>query len=178
METSLVLIESPGGHFASVTRWEHPEKGIAESRSVQTMQLCSLGQGTVSPRSIVPRCPRVLQVLPTMFDNSKVPNSRSPSYRHCWKHLQHPGTATAWNSVPWGHCPLSQRSKLHRLDLHSDAGTVNDVAKRLCRSNCHYYAMKISNLSNKSFYNPHFQTLDKSGYSSFNEISFLVKKYL
>ena len=35
-------------------------------RSGQTMQLCSLGQGTVSPWSIVPRCPRVLQVLPTM----------------------------------------------------------------------------------------------------------------
>ena len=35
-------------------------------RSVQTMQLCSLGQGTVSPWSLVSRCPRVLQVLPTM----------------------------------------------------------------------------------------------------------------
>ena len=39
------------------------------SRSVQTMQLCSLGQGTVCPWSIVPRCPRVLQVLPTMSDS-------------------------------------------------------------------------------------------------------------
>ena len=38
-------------------------------RSVQAMQLCSLGQGTVSPWSIVPRCPRVLQVLPTMSDS-------------------------------------------------------------------------------------------------------------
>ena len=36
------------------------------------MQLCSLGQGTVSPRNIVPRCPRVLQVLPTMSDSSQV----------------------------------------------------------------------------------------------------------
>ena len=38
-------------------------------RSVQTMQLCSLGQGTVSPWSIFPRCPRVLQVFPTMSDS-------------------------------------------------------------------------------------------------------------
>ena len=36
------------------------------------MQFCSLGQGTVSPWSIVPRCPRVLQVLPTMSDSSQV----------------------------------------------------------------------------------------------------------
>ena len=41
-------------------------------RSVQTMQLCSLGQGKVSPSSIVPRCPRVLQVLPTMSNSSQV----------------------------------------------------------------------------------------------------------
>ena len=38
-------------------------------RSVQTMQICSLGQGTVSPWSIVPRCSRMLQVLPTMSDS-------------------------------------------------------------------------------------------------------------
>ena len=38
-------------------------------RSVQTIQLCSMGQGTVSPWSIVPRCPRVLQVLPTTSDS-------------------------------------------------------------------------------------------------------------
>ena len=42
------------------------------SRSVQTMQLCSLGQGTVSQWSIVPRCPRMLQVPPTMSDSSQV----------------------------------------------------------------------------------------------------------
>ena len=35
------------------------------------MQLCSLGQGAVSPWSIVPRCPRVLLVLPTMSDSSQ-----------------------------------------------------------------------------------------------------------
>ena len=34
--------------------------------------------------------------------------------RHCWKHLQQPGTA--WNNAPCGHCPLSQGAKLHRLD--------------------------------------------------------------
>ena len=33
------------------------------------MQLCSLAQGTMPPWSIVPRCPRVLQVLPTMSDS-------------------------------------------------------------------------------------------------------------
>ena len=33
------------------------------------MQLCPLGQGTVSKWSIVPRCPSVLQVLPTMSDS-------------------------------------------------------------------------------------------------------------
>ena len=38
-------------------------------RSVQTMQLFSLGQGTVSLWSIVPLCPRVLQKLPTMSDS-------------------------------------------------------------------------------------------------------------
>ena len=38
-------------------------------RSVQTMQLCSLGQGTVSPWSIVPSCLRVLLELPTMSDS-------------------------------------------------------------------------------------------------------------
>ena len=32
------------------------------------MQLFSLGQGPVSPWSIVPPCPRVLQMLPTMSD--------------------------------------------------------------------------------------------------------------
>ena len=37
--------------------------------SVQTMQLCSLGQGTVSPWTILPRCPRVLLVLPTMSNS-------------------------------------------------------------------------------------------------------------
>ena len=42
------------------------------SRSVQTMQLCSLGQGTVSPWSIVPRCPRMLHVPPTMSGSSQV----------------------------------------------------------------------------------------------------------
>ena len=36
------------------------------------MQLFSLGQGTVSPWNIVPRCPRVLLVLPTMSDSSQV----------------------------------------------------------------------------------------------------------
>ena len=34
-----------------------------------TMQLCSLEQGTVSPWSIVPRCPRELLVLPTVSDS-------------------------------------------------------------------------------------------------------------
>ena len=38
----------------------------------------------------------------------------SGAIRHCWKHLQHNGTA--WNNVSWGHCPLSQGAKLHRLD--------------------------------------------------------------
>ena len=38
-------------------------------RSVQTMQLCSLGQRTMSPWNIVPHCPRVLQVLPSMPDS-------------------------------------------------------------------------------------------------------------
>ena len=37
-----------------------------------------------------------------------------PAIRHCWKHMQHPGTA--WNNAPWGHCPLSQGEKFHRLD--------------------------------------------------------------
>ena len=37
-----------------------------------------------------------------------------PAIRHCWQHLQHTGTAL--NNAPWGHCPLSQRAKLHRLD--------------------------------------------------------------
>ena len=83
--------------------------------SVLTMQLCSLGQGTVSPWSIVPRCPRVLLILPTMSDSfPSVPSLAVPATRHCWKHLQHPGTAR--NNDPWGHCPLSQGAKLHRLD--------------------------------------------------------------
>ena len=80
------------------------------------MQIFSLGQGTVSPWSIVPRCPRVLLVLPTMSDSSQlsVPSPAVPAIRHCWKHLQDPGTA--WNNAPWGHCPLPQGAKLHRLD--------------------------------------------------------------
>ena len=42
-------------------------------------------------------------------------NSRAvPAIRHCWKDLQLPGTA--WKKAPWGHYPLSQGAKLHRLD--------------------------------------------------------------
>ena len=52
-------------------------------RSVQTMQLFSLGQGTVSRLNIVPRCLRVLLVLPTMLDSSQVSQSRSPSVQQC-----------------------------------------------------------------------------------------------
>ena len=45
-----------------------PKIGGLVLRSVQTMQLCSMKQGTVSPWSIAPRCLKVLQVFPTMSD--------------------------------------------------------------------------------------------------------------
>ena len=35
--------------------------------------------------------------------------------RHCWKHLQHPGTA--WNNAPWGHCPTNEQSCIVWTDL-------------------------------------------------------------
>ena len=70
-----------------------------------------LGTRDSVPMDVVPRCPRVLKVLPTM---SECPNSRIPSYPTLLEAL-----ATPWDSVeqrPWGHCPLSQGAKLHRLD--------------------------------------------------------------
>ena len=57
------------------------------------MQLCSLGQGTVSQWSIVPRCPRVLQVFPTVSDSSQI-SSSNPSYPTLLEAL-----ATPWDSV-------------------------------------------------------------------------------
>ena len=48
------------------------------------------------------------------WSGGRLPPPPSNNIRHCWKHLQYPGTA--WNNAPRGHCPLSQREKLHRLD--------------------------------------------------------------
>ena len=57
-------------------------------------------------------------IVPTMSDSWDFRDlGHLGAIRHCWKHLQQPGTA--WNNVPWGHCPLSQGAKLHRLDRPS-----------------------------------------------------------
>ena len=57
--------------------------------------------GTLSPWSIVPRCPRALQVIPTMSYSWDCDTGYLEAIRHCWKHLQRPGTA--WNNALWGH---------------------------------------------------------------------------
>ena len=45
----------------------------------------------------------------------KCPNSRSPSYPTLLEVLSTPWDRVGQNA-PWGHCPLSQGAKLHRLD--------------------------------------------------------------
>ena len=88
---------------------------LTELRSVQTMQLFSLEQGTVSQWSIVPRCPRVLQVLPTMWDSSQVSQlSHSDIVGTTCNTLGHRGTMLHGDTVP------CQGAKLHRLDRPLD----------------------------------------------------------
>ena len=75
------------------------------------MQLCPLGQGTVSHEALSHAVP-VLQVLPKMSNILQVSKTLLEAL------------ATPWDSVgqcPMGHCPLSQGEKLHRLDslLHA-----------------------------------------------------------
>ena len=84
-----------------------------------TLLLVTRDSVTVSPWSIVPRCLRVLLVLQTMSDSwiPSVPSLAVPAIRHCWKHLQNPGTA--WNDAPWGHCPKEQ-SCIVWTDLYGD----------------------------------------------------------
>ena len=48
-------------------------------RSVQTMQLCSMKQGSVPPWCSTPRCFRMLQVFPTMSDCESCENTASCS---------------------------------------------------------------------------------------------------
>ena len=85
-------------------------------RCVQTMLLCSLGQGAVSPWTIVPRCPRVLQMLPTMSDSSLVSQllqSQLPDIvGSTCNTLGQRGTMLHGE----GTLPLVPRAKLHRLN--------------------------------------------------------------
>ena len=63
-------------------------------RSVQTMQLCSLGQGTVSPWSIAPRCPIRLPGCCKCFQQCRITGTAElgsyptlldlEAIRHCW----------------------------------------------------------------------------------------------
>ena len=60
-----------------------------------------------------------LLVLPSMSDSSQVSqfsHSQLSDILETLASLQH--RVTAWNNAPWGHCPLSQREKLYRLDRY------------------------------------------------------------
>ena len=73
----------------------------------------------VFPWSIVPRCPRVLQVLPTMSDSCTARVGTLVSYPTLLEAL-----ATSWGSV--GQCSmgtLSHGAKLHRVDRPSVCGS-------------------------------------------------------
>ena len=76
------------------------------------MQLCSLRQGTVSQWSTVPRRPRVLQVLLTMYDSSLVSqhsqSQLSDIVGSTCNTLGQRGTMLHEDTVP--------KAKLHRLD--------------------------------------------------------------
>ena len=86
-------------------------------RSVQTMHFCSLGQGTVSPWSIVPRCLRVLQVLPTMSDSSQVSQLLHSRYPTLLEAL-----ATPWDSVE--QCSMGTLSLVPRSKVASSGPTL------------------------------------------------------
>ena len=97
------------------------------------MKLCSLGQRTVSPWSIVPRCPRVLLVLPTMSD------SWDCETWDTWELSDIDGSTintlheTAWNNVPWGDtlpCP-KEKSYIVWTDLNNEL-PLTVVTHQLC----------------------------------------------
>ena len=72
------------------------------------------------PWSIVPRCPRVLHVLPTMSDSCQVFHLSQSQLSDIVGSTCNTLAGTAWNKVPWGHCPLCQGAKLHRMDRPLD----------------------------------------------------------
>ena len=99
------------------------------------MQLWSLGQGTVSPWSIVPRVPGCFKCFRQCWITSKCPNSSSPSYQtlivgSTCNTLRQRGTMLHGDTVP---CPTVQRCIVwtdldndERALIHSNSRKTNE----------------------------------------------------